>query len=88
MGCTEKDGNGDTFLFNGVHRKGKCHRFRYVREACLAVAREYVADPRGQARARQMALDLVLSGQAEEATVWLAWRPGDVEPRWVEIATR
>ena len=45
-------------------------------------------DPRGQARARQMALDLVLSGQAAEATVWLVWRPGDVEPRWVEVVTR
>ena len=36
-------------------------------------------DPRGQALARKMALDLVLSG-AREATVWLAYRPGDVEP--------
>jgi len=42
-------------------------------------------DPRGQALARRMALDLVLSGEAAEATVWLAWRPGDVEPRWIEI---
>jgi S-adenosylmethionine synthetase len=45
-------------------------------------------DPSGQARARQMALDVVLSGEADEATVWLAWRPGDVEPRWVEIQKR
>jgi S-adenosylmethionine synthetase len=44
-------------------------------------------DPRGQALARQMALDLVVSGQAREATVWLAWRPGDIEPRWTEIVT-
>jgi S-adenosylmethionine synthetase len=43
-------------------------------------------DPRGQRMARAMALDLVTSGQAREATVWLAWRPGDEEPRWVEIA--
>ena len=45
-------------------------------------------DPRGQARAREIALDLVRSGQAEEATVWLVWRPGDVEPRWTEIELR
>ena len=44
-------------------------------------------DPRGQRMAREMALDLVTSGQAREATVWLAWRPGDVEPRWVEVKT-
>jgi S-adenosylmethionine synthetase len=44
-------------------------------------------DPRGQRMAREMALDLVRSGQAREATVWLAWRPGDVEPRWVEVVT-
>jgi S-adenosylmethionine synthetase len=43
-------------------------------------------DPRGQALARQLALDEVLSGRAAEATVWLAWRPGDVEPRWRTIA--
>jgi hypothetical protein len=30
---------------------------------------------------------IVKSGQAREATVWLAWRPGDLEPRWVEIQT-
>jgi hypothetical protein len=30
---------------------------------------------------------LVRSGPAREATVWLAWRPGDVEPRWVEVVT-
>lgn len=41
-------------------------------------------DPRGQRMAREMALQLVTSGQARAATVWLAWRPGDVEPRWVE----
>jgi S-adenosylmethionine synthetase len=45
-------------------------------------------DPRGQARARQMALDLVISRRAAEATVWLAWRPGDVEPRWTEVLVR
>ena len=44
-------------------------------------------DPRGQRMAREMALDLVRSGSAHEATVWLAWRPGDVEPRWVEVVT-
>ncbi len=43
-------------------------------------------DPSGQARARQMALDIVLRGEAEEATVWLASRPGDVEPRWIHIS--
>jgi hypothetical protein len=37
--------------------------------------------------ARDMALELVTSGQAREATVWLAWRPGDVEPHWVEVVT-
>ena len=44
-------------------------------------------DPRGQRMAREMALDLVKSGKAREATVWLAWRPGDVDPRWVEVVT-
>lgn len=44
-------------------------------------------DPRGQRMAREMALELVRSGQAREATVWLAWRPGDVEPTWVEVKT-
>ena len=44
-------------------------------------------DPRGQRMARAMALQLVTSGQAREATVWLAWRPGDAEPRWVEVET-
>lgn len=44
-------------------------------------------DPRGQRMAREMALELVKSGKAREATVWLAWRPGDVEPRWVEVVT-
>jgi S-adenosylmethionine synthetase len=42
-------------------------------------------DPRGQRLAREMALGLVKSGAAREATVWMAWRPGDVEPRWVEV---
>jgi S-adenosylmethionine synthetase len=41
-------------------------------------------DPRGQKLARQMALDLVVSGSAREATVWVVWRPGDEEPRWIE----
>jgi len=41
-------------------------------------------DPRGQRKARELALALVTSRQAREATVWLAWRPGDIEPRWVE----
>ena len=45
-------------------------------------------DPAGQALARKMALDLVLAGGCEEATVWLAWRPGDVEPRWTEVWSR
>lgn len=44
-------------------------------------------DVRGSAMARDMALPLVLSGQAREATVWLAWRPGDADPRWVEVVT-
>ena len=44
-------------------------------------------DPRGQALARRMALDLVLPGKARETTVWLAYRPGDVEPWRMEIAT-
>src|SRR4029077_5848614 len=44
-------------------------------------------DPRGQRMAREMALRLVQSGQAREATVWLAWRPGDVAPKWVEVKT-
>ena len=44
-------------------------------------------DPRGQAMARRLALDLVVGGQAGEATVWLAWRPGDIEPRWQEVVT-
>jgi hypothetical protein len=35
-----------------------------------------------------MALELVTSGQAREATVWMAWRPGDVEARWVETEVR
>ena len=44
-------------------------------------------DPKGQLLARKMALDLVQAGGVKEATVWLAWRPGDVEPRWTEIVT-
>jgi S-adenosylmethionine synthetase len=41
-------------------------------------------DPKGQKLAREMAFDLVKSGKAREATVWLVWRPGDEQPRWVE----
>jgi S-adenosylmethionine synthetase len=33
-------------------------------------------DLRGQALARRL---------AREATVWLAYRPGDLTPRWVEV---
>jgi S-adenosylmethionine synthetase len=43
-------------------------------------------DPRGQALARQMALEAVCQGSAKEATVWLVYRPGDLTPRWVEVA--
>jgi len=43
-------------------------------------------DPRGQALARSLALDHVRSGRAREATVWLAYRPGDLAPRWIETA--
>jgi S-adenosylmethionine synthetase len=42
-------------------------------------------DPRGQALARRLALDAVCRGAAREATVWLAYRPGDLTPRWIEI---
>lgn len=42
-------------------------------------------DPRGQALARELALEEVLERGAKEATVWLAYRPGDVAPRWVEV---
>jgi S-adenosylmethionine synthetase len=42
-------------------------------------------DPRGQALARRIALDRVVRGTAREATVWLAYRPGDVTPRWLEV---
>jgi S-adenosylmethionine synthetase len=42
-------------------------------------------DPRGQALARKLALKEVLEGRTREATVWLAYRPGDVSPRWIEI---
>ncbi len=42
-------------------------------------------DPRGQALARELALEAVCRGSAREATVWLAYRPGDLTPRWVEI---
>jgi hypothetical protein len=41
--------------------------------------------PRGQALARELALKEVLEGRATEATV--AYRPGDVAPRWVEVLT-
>jgi S-adenosylmethionine synthetase len=44
-------------------------------------------DPRGQALARQIALDAVCKGGAREATVWLAYRPGDLAPRWIETVT-
>jgi len=44
-------------------------------------------DPRGQTLARQLALKEVLEGRATQATVWLAYRPGDVAPHWVEIAS-
>jgi S-adenosylmethionine synthetase len=44
-------------------------------------------DPRGQRLARETALEIVKSGRAREATVWMVWRPGDVEPRWVEVVT-
>lgn len=42
-------------------------------------------DPRGQALARKLALEAVCRGGAREATVWLAYRPGDVTPRWTEV---
>jgi S-adenosylmethionine synthetase len=41
-------------------------------------------DPRGQALARELALGHVVAGRAREATVWLAYRPGDLVPRWIE----
>lgn len=44
-------------------------------------------DPRGQALARRLALQEVTEKGATEATVWLAYRPGDVAPRWVEVVT-
>jgi S-adenosylmethionine synthetase len=44
-------------------------------------------DPKGQALAREMALKEILQNHAEEATVWLAYRPGDLAPRWIEVAT-
>jgi len=44
-------------------------------------------DPRGQALAQQMAYEAVCRGSAKEATVWLAYRPGDLTPRWVEVVT-
>jgi S-adenosylmethionine synthetase len=44
-------------------------------------------DPRGQALARQMAIEAVCRGSAKEATVWLVYRPGDLTPRWVETIT-
>ena len=43
-------------------------------------------DPRGQALAREMALQAV-RGDAREATVWLVYRPGDLRPHWVEVVT-
>jgi S-adenosylmethionine synthetase len=45
-------------------------------------------DPRGQALARKLALEHVCSGKAREATAWLAYRPGDRTPRWVEVVAR
>ncbi len=42
-------------------------------------------DPRGQALARELALKEVAEKGAGEATVWLAYRPGDVNPRWIEV---
>ena len=42
-------------------------------------------DPRGQALARELAREAVCKGSAREATVWLAYRPGDVTPRWTEV---
>jgi len=45
-------------------------------------------DPRGQALARELALKEVLENGAKEATVWLAYRPGDVTPRWIELVGR
>ena len=44
-------------------------------------------DPRGQALARELAREAVVKGSAREATVWLAYRPGDVTPRWTEVTT-
>jgi S-adenosylmethionine synthetase len=44
-------------------------------------------DPRGQALARKLALEAVCQGKAREATVWLAYRPGDVTPRFTEVVT-
>jgi S-adenosylmethionine synthetase len=44
-------------------------------------------DPRGQALARELALKEVLEGRAREATVWVAYRPGDLTPRWIEVQT-
>jgi S-adenosylmethionine synthetase len=43
-------------------------------------------DPRGQALARELALKEVTEKGARAATVWLAYRPGDVVPRWVEVS--
>jgi S-adenosylmethionine synthetase len=44
-------------------------------------------DPRGQTLARQIALDAVCKKGAREATVWLAYHPGDFTPRWIETVT-
>ena len=43
-------------------------------------------DPKGQTKAREIALELVRSGRVREATVWLAFRPGEEEARWREVA--
>jgi hypothetical protein len=40
-------------------------------------------DVRAQRLARERAVDLVRQGH-REATVWVVFRPGDEEPRWVE----
>jgi S-adenosylmethionine synthetase len=41
-------------------------------------------DPRGQALARLMSLDLVTSGGTQQATVWLVWRRGDERRHRIE----
>jgi len=52
---------------------------------CRSAGDPRKVDPRGQALARQITLDRVCKGTAREATVWLAYRPGDLTPRWVEV---